>query len=61
MKWNTDKIVSLSAMVVGVGSLVIILFQTRIMREQQRASVLPYLMMAVPQKKRIRLLTVWTS
>jgi hypothetical protein len=32
---------------VGVGSLVIILIQTQIMREQQRASVLPYLAIAV--------------
>jgi hypothetical protein len=45
--WNTDRIVSLSAMVVGVGSLVIILYQTKLMREQQRASVLPYLAIAV--------------
>jgi hypothetical protein len=46
-KWDTDRIVSLSAMVVGVGSLVIILYQTKLMREQQRASVMPYLMMAI--------------
>lgn len=46
-KWDTDRIVSLSAMVVGVGSLAIILYQTKLMREQQRASVMPYLMMAV--------------
>ena len=39
-KWDTDRIVSLSAMVVGVGSLVIILYQTKLMREQQRASVM---------------------
>jgi hypothetical protein len=46
-KWDTDRIVSLSAMVVGVGSLAIILYQTKLMREQQRASVMPYLMMAI--------------
>jgi hypothetical protein len=45
--WNADKIVSLSAMVVGVGSLVTILYQTKLMRESQHASVMPYLMMAV--------------
>jgi hypothetical protein len=45
--WNTDRIVSLMAMVVGVGSLAIILYQTKLMREQQRASVLPYLAIAV--------------
>ena len=41
--WDTDRIVSLCAMVVGVGSLTIILYQTKVMREQQRASVMPYL------------------
>ena len=46
-KWDTDRIVSISAMVVGVGSLAIILYQTKLMREQQRASVMPYLMMAI--------------
>ena len=44
---NADRVVSIIAIVVGVGSLGIILFQTQIMREQQRASVLPYLMWAV--------------
>jgi hypothetical protein len=57
-KWNTDKIVSLSAMVVGVGSLVIILVQTQIMREQQRASVLPYLAIAVQSNAETTGLTV---
>ena len=47
MKWNTDRIVSLMAMVVGVGSLAIILYQTKLMRDSQHASVMPYLMMAV--------------
>ena len=47
MKVNTDRIVSLSAMVVGVGSLMIILYQTQLMREAQHASALPYLAIAV--------------
>lgn len=47
MKWNADRIVSISAMVVGVGSLFIILYQTQLMRESQRASVFPYLMVAM--------------
>jgi len=41
--WDTDRIVSVSAMVVGVGSLAIILYQTKLMRESQHASVMPYL------------------
>jgi hypothetical protein len=32
MKWNTDRIVSLSAMIVGVGSLFIVLYQTALIR-----------------------------
>jgi len=57
-KWDTDRIVSLSAMVVGVGSLAIILYQTKLMREQQRASVMPYLMMAVQSNKDTTYLTL---
>jgi hypothetical protein len=44
MRINTDRVVSLSAMVVGLGSLFIIVYQTALLREQQTASVLPYLM-----------------
>jgi hypothetical protein len=47
MRFNSDRIVSLSAMAVGVGSLFIILYQTQLMRESQHASALPYLMLAV--------------
>ena len=47
MKFNTDRIVSLSAMAVGIGSLFIILYQTGLMRQAQHASALPYLMITV--------------
>lgn len=47
MKLNTDRIISLSAMVVGIGSLFIIIYQTQLMREAQHASVMPYLMIAL--------------
>jgi hypothetical protein len=56
--WNTDRIVSLMAMVVGVGSLFIILYQTKLMREQQRASVLPYLAIALQSTDRSTYLVV---
>jgi hypothetical protein len=46
MKWDTDRIVSVSAMLVGVCSLFIVLYQTALISEQQKASVLPYLMIA---------------
>lgn len=42
-RWSTDRIVSLSAMAVGVCSLFLTLYQTYLTREAQSASVLPYL------------------
>jgi hypothetical protein len=47
MKLNTDRVVSLTAMIVGLGSLFIIVYQTTLLREQQKASVLPYLMIGL--------------
>jgi hypothetical protein len=44
MKWDTDRIVAVCAMLVGLGSLFIVLYQTKLISEQQKASVLPYLM-----------------
>jgi hypothetical protein len=43
-KWNADRIVSISAIIVSVATLLMILYQTELMREEQRASVLPSLM-----------------
>ena len=51
MKLDTDRIVGLSAMAVGVCSLVIILYQTQLMREAQHASALPYLAIAVSSRR----------
>ena len=47
MQLNTDRVVRLSAMLVGVGSLFIIVYQTALLREQQAASALPYVMVGV--------------
>jgi hypothetical protein len=47
MRFNTDRVVSLSAMIVGLGSLFIIVYQTALLREQQAASALPYLMIGI--------------
>ena len=44
MHIDTDRVLSLSAMVIGVGSLFVILYQTHLMRQSQHASVMPYLM-----------------
>jgi hypothetical protein len=41
--WNADRVLSLSAMAVGVCSLFITLYQTYLTRQAQSASVLPYL------------------
>jgi hypothetical protein len=40
---NTDRVVSLSALAVGVGSLFVIAYQTHLTRQAQYASVRPYL------------------
>jgi hypothetical protein len=45
--FSTDRIVSLSAMAVGVGSLFVIVYQTHLMRQAQSASALPYLMISI--------------
>ena len=52
LRIDTDRIVGLSAMVVGVGSLVVVLYQTHLMRQAQRASVLPYVMIALHSNDR---------
>jgi hypothetical protein len=46
-RWDADRIVSLSAMAVGVCSLFITLYQTHLTRQAQGASVLPYLAFGV--------------
>jgi hypothetical protein len=43
MRFDTDRIVSLSALVVGIGSLFVVVYQTYLTRQQQFASVRPYL------------------
>src|SRR5215510_16049588 len=45
--WNTDRVVALSAMAVGLCTLFITLYQTYMTRQAQSASVLPYLVFAV--------------
>jgi hypothetical protein len=42
-KFNTDRIVSLTALAVGIGSLVVVVYQTQLSRQAQHASVRPYL------------------
>jgi hypothetical protein len=47
MKITNDRIVGLSAMMVGVGSLFVAAYQTHLMRQAQNASALPYLMISL--------------
>lgn len=41
--WNSDKITSISAMLISVMTLIVLVYQTNIMRDEQRLSVFPYL------------------
>lgn len=41
--WSTDKIVSISAMLISILTLVVFVYQTALMRQQQQLSVMPYL------------------
>jgi hypothetical protein len=41
--WTTDKIVSISAILISLGTFISIIHQNRLIQKQQRASVLPYL------------------
>ena len=45
--WDTDRIVALSAMAVGLCTLFITLYQTYLTRQAQSASVYPYLVFAI--------------
>jgi len=44
---NADRIVSFSAMLVGVATLGIVVYQTQLEREAKRAEVLPYVTMSL--------------
>jgi len=57
-KWDTDRIISICAMVVGVGSLVTIGYQAALTRQAQHASVLPYLYISLgsTEQQGVRLL-----
>lgn len=62
--WNADKIVSISAMVISLGTLVVISYQTALinnqtemLRKEQRIAVMPYLGFAIsqPSENRVEL------
>ena len=41
--WSTDTIVSISAILISLGTFISIIYQNRLIQKQQSASVLPYL------------------
>ena len=43
--WSSDKILSISAMLISLLTLIVFLYQTNLIRKQQYMSVLPYLEM----------------
>ncbi len=46
IKWNADKLVSLSAISISFITLVIFIYQTNLMRQQNFISIMPYLMLS---------------
>ena len=42
-KFNADRIVGISAMIISLSSLIVFIYQTKLMREHQYQSVYPYL------------------
>lgn len=46
-KMDADRLVSISAIIVSVGTLFLIIYQTNLYRQQQKAAVLPYLEIGV--------------
>lgn len=43
MRINADQIVSITAIIVSIGTLFMIIYQTNLVRREQKASVMPYL------------------
>ncbi|WP_299161855.1 hypothetical protein [uncultured Eudoraea sp.] len=51
LKWNSDKILSLSAMSVSVLTLIIFIYQTNLMSKQNYLSILPYVQISTSDDK----------
>ncbi len=46
LEWNSDKILSLSAMTISLFTLIIFIYQTNLMSKQNFISILPYLQLS---------------
>lgn len=51
LKWNSDKILSLSAMSISFLTLIIFIYQTNLMSKQNFLSILPYLQISTSDNK----------
>lgn len=51
IKWNTERLLSFSAMTISFITLVIFIYQTNLMRKQNYLSILPYLMVSTSNNK----------
>lgn len=51
IKWNSDKIVSLSAMSISILTLIIFIYQTNLMSKQNYLSILPYVQISTSNDK----------
>jgi len=51
LKWNSDKIVGLSAMSISILTLIIFIYQTNLMSKQNYLSILPYLQISTSDNK----------
>lgn len=51
LKWNSDKILSLSAMSISVLTLIIFIYQTNLMSKQNYLSILPYVQISTSDDK----------
>lgn len=46
IKWNSERVLSISAMAISFITLIIFIYQTNLMRRQNHLSIMPYLMLS---------------
>lgn len=51
IKWNSERLLSFSAMTISFITLVIFIYQTNLMRKQNYLSILPYVMLSTSANK----------
>lgn len=58
ISWNSERILSLSAMLISVITLLIFIYQTNLMRRQNYLSIMPYLLLSTTRDKSEQLFSV---